>query len=73
MLAVGVLVPYLLTCFAIELTPGPNMAYLAILSIERGRAAGLVAVLGVALGLGVLGLLADPKAPTPVMLWSGLR
>ena len=62
MLAVGVLVPYLLTCFAIELTPGPNMAYLAILSIERGRTAGLVAVLGVALGLGVLGLLAGVGA-----------
>lgn len=54
----SVLVSYLLTCIAIELTPGPNMAYLALLSAERGRLAGLFAVSGVALGLGVLGALA---------------
>lgn len=40
----------------IELTPGPNMAWLALLSIERGRLAGLAAVAGVALGLLILGL-----------------
>jgi threonine/homoserine/homoserine lactone efflux protein len=33
----SVLFSYLLTCIAIELTPGPNMAYLALLSSERGR------------------------------------
>ena len=38
------------------LTPGPNMAYLAVLSAERGRLAGFAAVLGVALGLATLGL-----------------
>jgi threonine/homoserine/homoserine lactone efflux protein len=54
----SVLFSYLLTCIAIELTPGPNMAYLAVLSAERGRLAGLFAVLGVALGLAVLGALA---------------
>ncbi len=52
------LLPFVLTSFAIELTPGPNMAYLAVLSVDRGRAAGLAAVAGVALGLLVLGLLA---------------
>ncbi len=35
----------------VELTPGPNMGYLAALSAERGRAAGFAAVLGVTLGL----------------------
>ena len=52
------LLPFIVTSFAIELTPGPNMAYLAVLSVDRGRAAGLAAVAGVALGLLVLGLLA---------------
>jgi threonine/homoserine/homoserine lactone efflux protein len=52
------LLPFVLTSFAIELTPGPNMAYLAVLSVDRGRTAGLAAVAGVALGLLVLGLLA---------------
>lgn len=42
----------------IELTPGPNMAWLAILAAGRGRWAGLAAVAGVALGLALLGLLA---------------
>lgn len=35
----------------VELTPGPNMGYLAVLSASRGRLAGLSAVSGVTLGL----------------------
>lgn len=54
----SVLFSYLVTCIAIELTPGPNMAYLAVLSADRGRLAGLFAVVGVTLGLSLLGLLA---------------
>jgi threonine/homoserine/homoserine lactone efflux protein len=34
-----------------ELTPGPNMAYLALVSAAQGRNAGLLAVFGVTLGL----------------------
>lgn len=52
------LAPFLLTCLAIELTPGPNMAYIVLLSAQRGRVAGLLAALGVALGLLTIGLLA---------------
>lgn len=52
------LLPFLLTALAIELTPGPNMGYLAVLSIDRGQRAGLAAVAGVALGLLLLGLAA---------------
>ena len=37
----------------LELTPGPNMAYLAALSLARGRIAGFVATAGVAFGLAV--------------------
>ena len=43
----------------IELTPGPNMTYLALLAARHGRRPGYAAVLGVALGLSVLGLLAS--------------
>jgi len=52
------LLPFILTSFAMELTPGPNMGYLAVLSLDRGRKAGLAAVAGVALGLLILGLAA---------------
>ena len=44
------------TSLVIELTPGPNMAYLAILSASVGRRAGFAATLGVALGLLAVGL-----------------
>jgi len=41
-----------------ELTPGPNMAYLTLVSTRWGRGAGFVTVAGVTLGLGVYMLLA---------------
>ena len=47
---------FALTCTLIELTPGPNMAYIAMLSAGNGRRAGLAATAGVALGLMVLGI-----------------
>jgi len=46
------------TSFVIELTPGPNMTYLAVLTLAEGRRAGLAAVAGVALGLAIIGSLA---------------
>lgn len=52
------LLAFALTSITIELTPGPNMAWLALLSAERGRIAGLAAVAGVMLGLLLLGLAA---------------
>lgn len=52
------ILPFALTSLIIELTPGPNMGYLAVLSIDRGRNAGLAAVAGVTLGLLLLGLAA---------------
>jgi threonine/homoserine/homoserine lactone efflux protein len=45
------LLSFIVTATLIELTPGPNMAYLAILSVEHGRRAGFAAVIGIALGL----------------------
>lgn len=52
------LLAFLLTSLVVEITPGPNMATLAALALERGRAAGLAAVAGVALGLLCVGTLA---------------
>ena len=47
---------FVLTCLVIELTPGPNMAYLAVLSAGNGRRAGFAATLGIALGLLTVGV-----------------
>lgn len=52
------ILPFLLTCAVIELTPGPNMAYLAVLSASDGRRAGFAATLGIALGLLIVGIAA---------------
>ena len=53
--ALATLGAFFLTSLAIEITPGPNMAYLALVGVSRGRGAGLMAVAGVALGLLLLG------------------
>ena len=75
------LLSFALAATLIELTPGPNMAYLAILSVEQGRRAGLSAVVGVALGLlgagiaAALGLAAliDLYPPVyDVLRWAGV-
>jgi threonine/homoserine/homoserine lactone efflux protein len=44
---------FVLAMALVELTPGPNLAYLALLSASRGRRAGLLAVAGITLGLSV--------------------
>lgn len=49
---------FLLAALLIELTPGPNMAYLALLSAIEGRRAALAATAGVAFGLLVIGAVA---------------
>lgn len=49
---------FALAVLLIELTPGPNMAWLSGLAATEGRRAGLAAVAGVALGLLANGVLA---------------
>jgi threonine/homoserine/homoserine lactone efflux protein len=49
---------FALAVLLIELTPGPNMAWLAGLAATEGRRSGLSAVAGVALGLLANGILA---------------
>lgn len=72
---------FLLASLVIELTPGPNMAYLAGLAATRGLRTGLAAVAGVALGLAALGLLAafgvatlvrGSPAVYEVLRWAGV-
>lgn len=43
--------PFLLTVAFVELTPGPNMGYLALVASRDGRRAGFATVAGVTLGL----------------------
>ncbi|MBL3705148.1 LysE family translocator [Sulfitobacter sp. BDSS02] len=43
----------MIAMFVIELTPGPNMGWLAALSAQTGRRAGMIAVLGITIGLSV--------------------
>ena len=45
------LLAFVLATTLIELTPGPNMGYLAVLTLSEGRRAGLAATAGVAVGL----------------------
>jgi threonine/homoserine/homoserine lactone efflux protein len=52
------LAEFLLAVLILEVTPGPNLGYLAALSATHGRAAGLAATAGVALGLSVHALAA---------------
>jgi len=52
------LLGFALASLIIELTPGPNMTYLAVLSAQQGRSAGYMAAAGVALGLAIMGIAA---------------
>jgi threonine/homoserine/homoserine lactone efflux protein len=50
--------PFALASLLVELTPGPNMTYLALVGVTVGRRAGYAATLGVALGLALVGIAA---------------
>ncbi len=52
------LLSFAVTCFAIEITPGPNMTYLAMVAATQGRRAGFAMVIGIALGLLIVGIAA---------------
>lgn len=72
---------FFLTALLMELTPGPNMAWLALLAATEGRRQGLAAVAGVASGLALTGLLAAAglaallsaqPAAYQVLRWAGV-
>jgi threonine/homoserine/homoserine lactone efflux protein len=50
--------PFLLTAILIELTPGPNMAWIALTGASVGKRAALAATAGIASGLAVVGMAA---------------
>lgn len=73
--------PFLVAIVLIELTPGPNMGYLAGLSAVEGRRAGLVTIAGITLGLlvymlaSVVGLTEILRLNRPlyeVLRWAGV-
>lgn len=77
----AVILPFLLAVSLIELTPGPNMGYLAALSASEGRIAGFKAVLGVTAGLafymllavfGVAELIAAAPVVYGALRWAGV-
>jgi threonine/homoserine/homoserine lactone efflux protein len=49
---------FIIASIIIELTPGPNMTWLAVLGAMRGRGSALAAVAGICLGLAFAGLVA---------------
>ena len=74
-------IAFLIAMAAVELTPGPNMGWLAALSAQYGRAAGLRAVLGITLGLtvqllaaatGLSTLLAELPVLYEALRWGGV-
>jgi threonine/homoserine/homoserine lactone efflux protein len=71
---------FVLASILIELTPGPNMTWLAVLGASRGRATALAAVAGIALGLavaaavaglGLTTLLTEVPVLFQVLRWAG--
>ncbi len=75
--SIPTLLSFMLASFLIELTPGPNMTYLALVSASRGYRAGLMTVLGVASGLAAVGLVAAvgvaELVQTSALLYETLR
>lgn len=66
-----------LAALLIELTPGPNMTYLALVSANEGRRAGFATVAGIALGLALVGAVAAFGVAELIqassLLYEGLR
>lgn len=76
-----VLPAFVLAMALVELTPGPNLAYLALLSASRGWRAGLQAVAGITVGLSayllitLVGLTHTPlhsPAGLNLLRWAGI-
>lgn len=71
------LLSFTLTSVIIELSPGPNMTYLALVSAGEGRRAGFATVAGIALGLATIGVVAalgvTELIQSSQLLYEGLR
>ena len=51
-------IEFAVAVLVIELTPGPNMSWLAALSLGEGRRAGIAATVGIAIGLALNAVMA---------------
>ncbi|WP_268932024.1 LysE family translocator [Mesorhizobium muleiense] len=76
-LSTATFLSFVLAALLIELTPGPNMTYLALVSANDGRRAGFATVAGIALGLAVIGGIASFGVAELIqassLLYEGLR
>lgn len=63
---------FLLAALVMEITPGPNMTWLALLAAREGRIAGMMAVAGIATGLALLALVTASGAAAIVTAWPPL-
>lgn len=60
------LLPFLMACLVIEMTPGPNMAFLTLVSATKGQKFGFATVFGVTVGLIIIGFAAAAGLATIV-------
>lgn len=60
---------FLIAAIVMEITPGPNMTWLALLAAREGRIAGLQAVAGIATGLALLAIIAATGAAALIATW----
>lgn len=67
-----VVLPFLAAAALMEVTPGPNMGWLALVSLSQGRAAGLAAVVGITLGLTLWMVAAAFGLTEAVLRWPAL-
>ncbi|WP_420430243.1 LysE family translocator [Hyphobacterium sp.] len=76
----GLFVGFAFAALLIELTPGPNMAWLVMLSLAEGRKSGLAATAGIATGLafiaglsaiGLAAMIARSDLAYEILRWAG--
>ena len=60
---------FLIAAIVMEITPGPNMTWLALLAAREGRITGLQAVAGIATGLALLAIIAATGAAALIATW----
>lgn len=66
----AILGTFVLACILIELTPGPNMAFLALITLSDGKRFGFATVAGVTLGLLTIGVISAIGVATLVTKYS---
>ena len=65
-------IEFVLAAIVMEITPGPNMTWLALLSAREGRVAGFMAVAGIATGLTLLAIISATGAAALISAWPPL-